>query len=204
MITIKEETLKTLLNSNKDYKEWTRILNEVLPKYEINFNKQRLAMFIAQTAHESANFTRLSENLNYSQQGLLLVFPKYFNIITAKTYARNPEKIANRVYANRMGNGDQTSGDGWKYRGKGLIQLTGKNNHLKFANYMNKTLVDTIDFLLTKKGAVESACWFWKINNLNLLSDKGDIIAVTKIINGGTNGLQDRQSRYNKAINFLD
>lgn len=203
MITIKEETIKTLLNNNKDYKEWTKILNEVLPKYEINANKQRLAMFIAQTAHESANYTRLSENLNYSQQGLLLVFPKYFNIITAKSYARNPEKIANRVYANRMGNSDQLSGDGWKYRGKGLIQITGKSNHIKFANFINKSLEDTITFMLTKKGALESACWFWKFNNLNPLADNGDITKITRLINGGSNGLQDRISKYNKALKFI-
>jgi putative chitinase len=203
MITIKEETIKTLLNNNKDYKEWTKILNEVLSKYEINANKQRLAMFIAQTAHESANYTRLTENLNYSQQGLLLVFPKYFNIITAKSYARNPEKIANRVYANRMGNGDQLSGDGWKYKGKGLIQITGKSNHIKFANFIDKSLEDTIAYMLTKKGALESACWFWKVNNLNSLADKADITKITRLINGGSNGLQDRISKYNKALKFI-
>lgn len=202
MLILQEETVKTLLNNNKDYKEWTKILNELLPKYSINTPK-RIAMFIAQTGHESADYTRLTENLNYSEQGLLLTFPKYFTKFTAKLYARNPQKIANLVYANRMGNGDEKSGDGWKFRGKGILQITGKYNHKKFADYIKKPLEETLEYLLTKQGAVEAACWFWSVNNLNKCADNSDVTTATKIINGGSKGLQDRLSRYNRIIGVI-
>lgn len=203
MSVITESQLKVLLPTNKETTEWAALMNELLPKYDIN-TPARVAAFIAQCAHESAYFTVLKENLNYSQQGLRKVFPKYFpDDNTAFKYARQPAAIANRVYANRMGNGNEQSGDGWKFAGKGVIQLTGKNNHQAFANAVEMTLDDVILYLFTKKGALESACWFWKANGLNALADKKDLVAMTKRINGGTIGLDDRKSKYTKACQVL-
>jgi putative chitinase len=131
--------------------------------------------------------------LNYSVAGLRSVFPKYFPTIELATaYARKPMQIANRVYASRMGNGDEKSGDGWKYHGRGIIQLTGKTNYQKFADYLKKPLADTVSFCSTFSGFVESAMYFWKTNNCNTIADKEDFIKLTKVINGGTNGLEDR------------
>jgi putative chitinase len=171
--------------------------------YNIN-TINRIAAFLAQTGHESLDFTVVVENLNYSTQGLRKTFKKYFPTdALAKQYARQPEKIANRVYANRMGNGSEASGDGWKYRGKGLIQLTGKSNHAEFAQFKNLELSHIVDYLLTPEGAFESACWFWSKRGLNPIADAGDVTRVTKLINGGTNGLRDRQVRYTRAKNAL-
>lgn len=163
-------------------------------KYGIN-NTLRLAHFLAQTAHESGGFRAIEENLNYSATGLNKIFPKYFVNAgrDANDYHRQPEKIANVVYASRMGNGNTASGDGYKYRGRGLIQLTGKSNYSAFAKDSEMTLDQAIKHLSTPKGAVESAAWFWAKNNLNALADKDDVVAVTKKINGGTNGLEDRK-----------
>lgn len=158
-------------------------------------------MFLAQCAHESAGFTVLTENLNYSAQALLKVFPKYFNSANVSEYARNPEKIANRVYANRMGN--NSNGDGWKYRGRGYIQLTGKNNYKSFAQYLKDENIsgiqdplDNPDELSQMLCAMQSAVWFWNKNNLNVYADKDDISGCTKVINGGFNGLQERKTLY--------
>ena len=153
----------------------------------------RQAHFLSQVAHESGSLNTVSENLNYSAEALQKVFKKYFpDSAIAWKYARQPQAIANRVYANRMGNGSEASGDGWKYRGAGLIQLTGKNNHEAFAKAVGKPLEAVGDYLRTPEGAVHSACWFWATNGLNKLADADDVRAVTKRINGGYIGLEDR------------
>jgi putative chitinase len=168
-------------------------ITTVLPKFGID-TPLRKAHFLAQVAHESGGLQFTQENLNYSAQGLRSVFGKYFPTIEiANTYARKPEKIANRVYAGRMGNGNEASGDGWKFRGRGLIQLTGKENYQKFGQENGIDCVKNPDLLLQPEMALTSACWFWKKRNLNEFADKDDIIMITKRINGGTNGLNDRQ-----------
>lgn len=200
---ITEQQLKQILPSNKNIPELCKALNNVLPRYNIN-TKNRIAGFLAQCGHESLDFTVLRENLNYSARGLRLTFPKYFRDDTiANQYARQPQRIANRVYANRMGNGNEASGDGWKHRGRGAIQLTGKNNYTSFSKSINKTVDETIAYLETLEGAVESACWFWTTNMLNRTCDKDDIIAMSRIINGGTKGLEDRINRYERAKRIL-
>lgn len=196
---ITSDQLRQILPTNKNSDKWVSICNMFLPIYKID-TVNKIAGFLSQTAHESLDFTMLVENLNYSAEGLRTTFSKYFpDAATAKQYARQPEKIANKVYANRMGNGPESSGDGWKYRGKGLIQLTGKNNHQDFAQYKNVDIDYIVDFLLTDNGAFESACWFWAKRGLNTVADTGDVVRATKIINGGTNGLQERIHRYNHA-----
>jgi putative chitinase len=163
-------------------------------------NPLRLAHFLAQAAHESGNFKFLKENLNYSSDSLLKVFPKYFkDKATADKYARNPEKIANRVYASRMGNGDEASGEGFKFRGRGYIQLTGKDNYKAFSNFIGEDCVANPD-LVSDKYPLVSAAWFFDKNNLWTLCDKGagdDVVtSVTKRVNGGTHGLTDRISKF--------
>jgi len=167
-------------------------LETLAEKYEIN-SALRLAHFLAQTAHESGGFRVIEENLNYSADGLSKIFPKYFKDKDPNEYARQPEKIANVVYASRMGNGDTDSGDGYTFRGRGLIQLTGRSNYTSMANDMGVSVDDVVSFLGTPEGAVESAAWFWNKNGLNKLADADDVTAVTKKINGGTIGLEDRQ-----------
>lgn len=175
----------------------------IFEKYEIN-TRLRIAAFMAQVGHESNSFTALSENLNYSAEGLTKTFKKYFPTIeSTKGYARDPMKIANKVYADRMGNRDEASGDGWKYRGRGLIQLTGADNYKAFAEDVDMLVPDVLTYLETKAGSLESACWYWKKNNLNKLADLKDLVGMTKKINGGVIGLSDRQDRYNKALSIL-
>lgn len=194
--------MTSLIKKSPD--EWYPLLAEMLPKYEIN-TAVRVAGFIAQCSHESVEFTVLRENLNYSADGLNKIFPKYFIKAgrDATAYARNPEKIANVVYADRLGNGNTASGDGWRFRGRGVIQLTGFDNYVAFGKTKQLTALETIDYLETKRGALESACWFWKTNNLNALGDTQDIVAMTKKINGGTNGLEDRKKLYTQALKVL-
>lgn len=200
--TIKKTHVGQLIKATTD--EWYTILAEMLPKYEIN-TVNRVAGFIAQCSHESVGFTVLHENLNYSADGLNKIFPKYFVKAgrDAAAYARQPEKIANIVYAGRMGNGDTASGDGWRYRGRGVIQLTGKDNYNNFGKSIHLTAAETSDYLETKRGALESACWFWKTNGLNAIADSQDIVAMTKKINGGTIGLEDRKAHYQHALKVL-
>lgn len=167
-------------------------------EFEIN-NELRMAHFFSQCAHESMDFTTFVENLNYSADRLILVFPKYFkNLDVAKLYHRNPEKIADLIYANRMGNGSVESGDGWKYRGRGIIQLTGKHNYQQLDLLIRKNVVNNPDYVATNEGAIISAAWFWKMNNLNTLADNDDCLSVTKKINGGVMGLQDRMNKLQK------
>ncbi len=164
----------------------------------------RQCAFLAQVGHESANLTATVENLNYSQQGLLKIFGKYFKTeAAAARYARKPELIASCVYANRMGNGDEASKDGWTYRGRGLIQLTGKNNYVAFAKFRKESLEDTVTYMSTPEGAAMSAGWFWSNNGLNVLADQGRFTDITRRINGGVNGMADRQALWGKAKKTL-
>jgi putative chitinase len=175
----------------------------LLEEYQINTPK-RIAAFMAQCGHESGGFVFLSENLNYSAQGLMRTFAKYFpDQSTAMAYARNPEKIANRVYANRMGNGSEASGDGFRYRGRGLIQVTGKDNYFWFASSLEITPEEAAEYMQTFEGAAQSACWYWETASLNKLADAGDILTMTKRINGGTIGLEDRKKHYEHALHVL-
>jgi putative chitinase len=199
---LSKNQLTELLKGNKSLDEWYAAMEVLLPKYDIN-TTQRVAAFISQCAHESANFTLLEENLNYSAEALLRVFPKYFRNRDPSAYARKPEAIANIVYSNRMGNRSEKTGDGWAFRGRGVIQLTGANNYTLFSKYIGKSIQDTTKYLGTKQGALESACWFWETNGINKVADTGDVKRVTKIINGGYNGLEDRQKHYNHAIQVL-
>ena len=177
-------------------------LNKVFEKFEIN-NPNRIAMFLAQVGHESGGLTRTSENLNYKPERLAQIFPKYFRDVDPHEYAHNPEKIANRVYSNRMGNGDEESGDGYKFRGRGLIQLTGRNNYESFAEDMEMDLDAAVEYLGTPEGAAMSAGWFWDQHDLNDWADKGDVVTVTKKINGGTIGLEDRKELYEEALSVF-
>lgn len=159
-------------------------------------SKMQQAMFLAQCGHESAGFTRFTENLNYSADGLLSVFGKRFAAKKAQEYAKMPEKIANYVYANRLGNGDEASGDGWKYRGRGLIQITGKKNYIDFRNWLGR------DFALHEVAedldlAVSAAVWYWLANDIASLNS---VEKATIRINGGTNGLTDRCDLYRKLM----
>lgn len=201
-----KEQLKQLLPKNPYIDNWYDALSVLLPDYEIN-TPQRIAAFVAQCAHESGGFTVLRENLNYKPATLRKIFGKYFpDDAIAADYCSRPNKqeaIANRVYANRMGNGDEASGDGWRYAGKGLIQLTGKQNYTWFAASLKISVQDASEYLLTFEGAAQSACWFWETNNLNQWADKGDIVTLTKRINGGTIGLEDRIKHYEHALHVL-
>jgi putative chitinase len=164
---------------------------------------ERVAAFVAQCGHESGNLKYVKENLNYSAQGLCKVFPKYFNTQNAMQYERNPEAIANRVYANRMGNGSEESGDGWAFRGRGLIQLTGKTNYEKCGQGLGLDLISDPMYLESPEGAARSAGWFWHVNKLNILADSGDIKTMTKKINGGFIGLEDRIKHYEHILHIL-
>ena len=200
------QQLQQLIPKNPYVKQWHSALAQLLPEYEIN-NPQRIAAFIAQCAHESGNFTALRENLNYRWQTLRKIFPKYFPTDEkAQQYASMPNKqqaIANLVYANRMGNGPPESGDGYRYAGKGLIQLTGKDNYTWFAASLGISVEEAAEYLETFEGAAQSACWFWETNKLNQWADTGDILTLTKRINGGTIGLEDRKKHYEHALHVL-
>ena len=202
----KKEQLNEILHGNKYVDYWFDALNQILPEYDIN-TPERVAAFVAQCAHESGGFKFLKENLNYRAASLRKVFPKYFPTdALAEEYASKPNKqeaIASRIYANRMGNGDEASGDGFRYLGRGLIQLTGKNNYTLFAASIDTPLEEIPEYLQTFEGAVQSACWFWDQNNLNQWADKKDILTLTKRINGGTIGLDDRIKHFNHALEIF-
>jgi putative chitinase len=200
------EQLKQIVPGNPYIDHWHEALCEILPDYDID-TPQRLAAFLAQCAHESGGFKAIKENLNYRPETLRKIFPKYFPTDElARQYASMPNKaeaIANRVYANRMGNGDEASGDGFRYCGRGLIQLTGKDNYTRYAESTEQTVEEASEHLTTFEGCVQSAAWFWEANNLNQWADKGDILTLTKRINGGTIGLDDRIKHYNHALHVL-
>jgi len=201
---MKKEQIIHILHGNADAAAWADAALEILPKYEIN-TPNRIAGFFAQCGHESMNFTALSENLNYRAETLEKLFSKYFSKAgrNAVDYAKQPEKIANVIYASRMGNGDTASGDGYRFRGRGVIQLTGRDNYSAFALSIKMTLPDVIEYVQTKKGALESACWYWNIRKLNIACDENDIVKMTKLVNGGTIGLEDRRKHYEQALAVL-
>ena len=201
-----KQQLKQLLPKNPYVDHWHHALEQLLPDYDINTPK-RIAAFVAQCAHESGGFTAIKENLNYKAPTLRKLFSKYFpNDELAAVYAAKPnrqEAIANRIYASRMGNGDEKSGDGYRYCGRGLIQLTGKSNYQNFADSLEMNVEDVPEYLATFEGAAQSACWFWEANNLNRFADAGDIKGLTKAINGGYIGLEDRIKHYEHALHVL-
>lgn len=191
---------------NNDISKWYAAVCEYLPQYQIN-TVQRVSAWLAQCGHESGDFKLLQENLNYSAKGLRTVFGKYFlTEDMALQSQRQPEKIANIVYANRMGNGAVTSGDGWKFRGRGLIQVTGKDNYTACSKalYGDLILLEDPDLLCDIDGAVRSACWFWNFRKLNADADREDHVTVTRKINGGNHGLDDRILRYNNVFRVLN
>jgi putative chitinase len=204
MLTLSQ--LKQLLPKNPYVEHWHRALSQLLSDYDIN-TPNRIAAFVAQCSHESGGFMVLKENLNYKAATLRKIFPKYFpNDQIANDYASRPNKqvaIASKVYANRMGNGDEASQDGWKFCGRGLIQLTGKSNYQAFADSLEMDINDVPEYLATFEGASQSACWFWETNKLNQWADAGDILTLTKRINGGTIGLEDRKKHYDHALHVL-
>jgi putative chitinase len=199
------DDLRLALPGIREADKWMASCVKLFPVYGIT-SKQRVAMFLAQTGHESGNWNLLEENLNYSAAALLRVFPKYYKTqAAANADARKPQQIANRVYASRMGNGDTASGDGYKYRGRGILQVTGKSNYAACSKalYGDDRLIPTPELLTTQDGAIGSACWYWNSRKLNAVSDRGDVVAATRLINGGTNGLDDRRSRYDRIIRLI-
>lgn len=195
------DQIKSVVGNVKDLESWYESMVGLAPKYDIN-TPERWAGFIAQTAHESGKFKYVEENLYYSAKRINEVFPKYFKNAgkSTKGYAKNPAKLGGYVYADRMGNGSEATGDGFTYRGRGIIQLTGKDNYTKFAKAMGISLEQAVEYASTKDGAVESAMWFWSINNINRFCDSRNIKSMTKAINGGTNGLNDRIALWEKAL----
>ena len=198
------EMLKEMGVSESDAEQYIHDLEEALPKHGIADSRLRLAHFFAQVLHESGCMRFDMENLNYSSDALRRVFGKYFATKEeADAYARQPEKIANRVYANRMGNRAETSGDGWRYRGRGLIQLTGRTNYKAFAEWVGDARIMDEPDLVSSEYAVHSAVFFWEKNNLNRFADNDDVVGLTRKINGGENGLAHRRELLNKANGLL-
>jgi putative chitinase len=207
MSLITEGQLAAMIPTNKEIKAWCEELNKALPKYDITTD-QRIAGFISQCAHESMDFNAMSENLNYREETLNKVFPRYFGPgkRNAAEYARNPEKIANYVYMDEFRTsklGNVHPGDGWRFRGRGLKQLTGRDNYTRFAKDYDLTAEEAAVWVETKEGALASALWFWNTNKLNPIADTGNVAALTKKINGGDIGLADRQTRYARAMAAL-
>jgi len=204
-----KEHLAAMIPGNPKVDQWFDALVAILPKYGID-TERRVAHFVSQCAHESNNFRSLEENLNYSAESLAKVFPRYFGAgkRNPADYARKPEKIANYVYMDefrsvqgRMGN--TQPGDGWLFRGRGLKQLTGRNNYTAFGKAVGMTAEQAAVYVATEKGAIESACWFWDTNKLNTIADTDDVVLMTRRINGGNIGLEDRQQRYTRAMKIL-
>jgi len=200
---ITADQIKVLYPQNKYPDDLAEVLNGAFDKYQIN-TVNRAAGFLAQCGHESNGFTVLKENLNYKAEGLNKIFHKYFPTVeSAQPYAHNPEAIANRIYAGRMGNGNEQSGDGYKFRGRGAIQLTGRDSYTQFAQSMGVDLDTCIGDMETLDGALESAMWFWNTHGLNDICDRDNIVAMTKRVNGGTIGLEERIANYKKAKALL-
>jgi len=201
MLTLQQ--FSNMIPTNKNPKPWFDAAQELFAKYQIN-TPNRIAGFMAQCAHESNDFNTLEENLNYSADRLRQVFPRYFKSVDPAPFARNPERLANYVYmdvnrtpAGALGN--TQPGDGWRFRGRGIKQLTGRNNYAAFGRTVNMTAEEAAAYVATPKGAIESACWFWNSKKLNAVADSDDIVRMTKIINGGDIGLADRSARYTRA-----
>jgi putative chitinase len=201
-----KEQLRQIIPKNPYLDHWFDVLSQLLPDYDIN-TPQRIASFLAQCTHESNDFTALKENLNYRAASLRKLFPTHFETDEiANHYANLPNKqeaIANRLYCNRMGNGDEASGDGYRYCGRGGIQITGKDNYFWFAASISITPEEASEYMQTFEGALQSACWFWENNNLNKWADAGDDDKMTRIINGGTIGIEDRKARKARILRIL-
>ena len=203
-----EDHLAKIIPGNNEVGDWYEALCDILPRYGIT-TERRVAHFLSQCAHESGNFKRLEENLNYSAKALRAVFGRYFGDAPkrdADEYHRQPEMIANYVYMDefrkyKMGNTEE--GDGWLFRGRGLKQLTGRENYTRFGKSVDMSAEEAAEYVATEKGAVESACWFWDANNLNDIADTDNVVKMTKKINGGKIGLEDRQERYTNAMEVL-
>jgi putative chitinase len=196
-------SLANTLSKLKINVDWVEPLEEVFHRYEIN-TPERQAAFIGQCAHESMNFTKLEENMNYSAEGLMKTWPSRFPTLeSAKPYHRNPEKIANKVYAGRMGNGPEETGEGWLYHGRGLIQLTGKDNYTLAGDALNMDFIHSPDYVLVPKYAALTAGWYWNKRQLNKEADAKDYTGMTKKINGGTIGLDDRVAHIKHAQEVL-
>jgi len=201
-----KEHLAEIISADAD--DWYDALCELLPKYGIT-TERRVAHFLSQCAHESGGFKKLEENLNYSAKALRAVFGRYFGPAPkrdADEYHRKPEMIANYVYMDefrkyKMGNVEE--GDGWRFRGRGLKQLTGRHNYTAFGKSVGMTAEEAAEYVATPAGAIESACWFWDTNNLNSIADTDNVVKMTKKINGGNIGLEDRQKRYKHAMQVL-
>ena len=202
-----QDQFQQMFPQNQHAEHWYEALCKILPDYDIT-TVLRVAAFLGQTAVESAGYTAIQENLNYRPESLIKLFGKHFpgGLAEAQQYCSQPNKqevIANRVYCDRMGNGPESSGDGWKFCGRGLIQLTGRANYTAFGESIDNTPEQVSDFLLTFEVCVQSACWFWESNNLNALADKGDVLGITKKVNGGTLGLEERQQHTAQAHQVL-
>lgn len=195
---VTKEQLKAIMpNAGKNIDTYLAVINKYLDEFKIN-TPLRLAHYLAQIAHESGELRYCEENLNYSELNLLRVFPRYFTASLAKQYAHKPAQIGARVYANRMGNGNEASKEGYLFRGRGLIQITGKSNYKKYNAYLTQTgvkvdLLKSPDLLALPVGAVKSSMWFFSTHGCNELADLDDVKAITKVINGGYNGLQARE-----------
>jgi putative chitinase len=206
MITI--EQFQKMIPSNRDRDDWFSHSQNFFNKYQIN-TPNRISGFMAQCGHESMDFTHIEENTNYSWQRLLQVFPSFFSNETfAKQFDRQSEKIANFIYddrnpARRNKLGNNRDGDGWRFRGSGLIHLTGRFNYTLLGSTVGMTAEQAADYTRTKQGAFESACWFWSTRNINRFCDEDDIRGMTIAVNGGTNGLQDRTERYQRNKSLL-
>lgn len=205
MEAITSDTLRKIYPLSKNIERYAEALDKAMQECGID-TAARARAFLAQVGHESVQLNSIEENLNYSAQALRKVFPKYFRTLQeASSYAHHPERIANRVYANRMGNGSEESGDGWKFRGRGLIQITGRDNYVSMSALMGKDLTIWPDALLMPLDACRSAALWWQTNGLNALADKlatderNTFEAITRRVNGGLNGLEDRWAIYQRA-----
>lgn len=195
-----QQLLQILPNAGRQAGVFVPVLNTAMDKYGI-VTRLRIAAFIAQVGHESGQLTRLVENLNYSAEGLMKTWPSRFDLVRATAAARKPEQIANIVYAGRMGNTEP--GDGWKYRGRGLFQVTGRANYAACGEALGLDLINQPTLLEQPQYAAMSAAWFWSMKDLSTLADKGDFVKITRRINGGLNGQADRQGLYDKSLKVL-
>ena len=202
MATNQQQLLQILPNARQVAGVFVPALNATMAKYQIT-TPARMAAFLAQVGHESCQLTVLVENLNYSAEALQRVWPARFDAALAAKCARQPEQIANIAYASRMGNGAPASGDGWRYKGRGLIQVTGKSNYQRCGDALGLDLITSPELLEQPQHAAMSAGWFWAANGLNALADTGDLQAITRKINGGLNGYADRAAIYERALKVL-
>jgi putative chitinase len=204
MTVVTLEQLEKLFETTRKatLEKYVDALNETLEKYEIT-TPQRIAMFMAQVGHESGGLTITEESLNYRPERLQVIFPKYFHNVDVNEYAHKPEKIANRVYSNRMGNGDEESGDGYKFRGRGFIQITGRDNYTGFSKDNGMSVDEAVEYMETPEGACMSAGWFWNKHGLNGFADRNDCRGATVRINGGTIGLEEREEIYKEALELF-